>query len=88
MSENEFNSRKKIIPESSHIGTNVSINCEHFEIGENCFIGNNVTINCRKFISGSYLYMTDGVEVAEGVALDRAQMLSSGTMSGSLKEQF
>lgn len=66
MSENEFNSWKKIIPESSHIGTNVSINCEHFEIGENCFIGNNVTINCRKFISGSYLYMTDGVEVGRG----------------------
>jgi len=66
MANNFINAKKAIIPENSHLGKNVIVNCEHFEIGENSYIGDNVRINCRKFIAGSYLYMTEGVEVGRG----------------------
>ena len=66
MTDNFINAKKAIIPENSHLGKNVIVNCEHFEIGENSYIGDNVRINCRKFIAGSYLYMTEGVEVGRG----------------------
>ena len=56
---------KKIHP-TARIGKNITIECNHFELGANSIIKDNCIIKCNIFKADEGLYMCEGVEVGRG----------------------